>query len=99
MTSAPLLDRQVSDLLTERPYLHDFFSALAITIPKGPLSLGELLRSQPAQQLAEYALDRESLAQQCLDFLIHMEKLQQQEQVGLRSITIKAGFDKGGQPE
>ncbi len=99
MTPDQLLDSNLPDLLAERPYLHDFFSALAIAIPQGSLTLGELLRSQSEQQLAEYALGRESLIRQCLDFLLHMEKLQQQEQVGLRSITIKAGFDKSGQPE
>ena len=99
MTPDQLLDSNVPDLLTDRPYLHDFFSALAITIPESAQTLGELLRSQSEEQLAEYALDRESLIQQCLDFLIHMEKLQQQEQVGIGSITIKAGFDKSGQPE
>jgi len=99
MTPDQLLASRLPDLLAERPYLHDFFAALAITIPQQPLTLGELLRSQSAQHLAEYALDQGSLIQQCLDFLMHMDKLQQQEQVGIRSITIRAGFDKTGQPE
>jgi ABC-type lipoprotein export system ATPase subunit len=99
MNPSVLLNQQVDDLLAERPYLHDFLSALAIDVPHKAMTLAELLKLQSEEHLIEYGLDRHTLKQQCLDFLLQMEKLQQQEMLPLRSVTIKAGFDKSGQPE
>lgn len=99
MRRSTLLQRPLQKLLAERPYLHDFFAALAIEIPQQPVSLGDFLATRPAEHLTEYALDPEGLIEQCLDFLLQMEKLQQQEQTAVRRITVKAGFDKSGCPE
>ncbi len=99
MNSSEFLNQSVVRLLEERPYLHDFLVALAIDIPTQDLPLGALLKSQSADRLAEYALDQETLIQQCLDFLIQMEKLQQQDETTIRSVTVKAGVDKTGESE
>ena len=99
MNHSELLNQPLAQLLTERPYLDDFLSALAISIEDPELPLGALLKKQTAEHLSDYALDQETLVQQCLDFLIQMEKLQQQKQTTIRSITIKAGVDKSGEPE
>lgn len=99
MNRTDLLHQPLHDLLRERPYLNDFLSALAISIPQQSMTLGSLLNSQRSEHLTEYALDHATLVQQCLDFLSQMEKLQQQDHVQIRSITLKAGFDKSGQPE
>jgi ABC-type lipoprotein export system ATPase subunit len=99
MKRTTLLQQQLQQLLEERPYLHDFFTALAIEIPLQPVNLGDFLVSQDPDKLADFALDPVSLREQCLDFILQMEKLQKQEQTSIRRITVKAGFDKSGQPE
>ncbi len=99
MSHPELLNQPLRQLLAERPYLDDFLTALAISVDDPELPLGALLKMQTAEHLSDYALDQETLIQQCLDFLIQMEKLQQQDQADIRSITIKAGFDKSGEAE
>ncbi len=99
MNTSDLLNQSVVRLLEERPWLHDFLAALAIEVPERDLPLGALLKIQSADHLAEYALDQETLVQQCLDFLIQMEKLQQQDETTIRSVTVKAGVDKNGVAE
>ena len=99
MNPSDLLNRPLVELLEERPYLNDFLTALAISVPDPGMPLGALLKTQSPEHLADYALDQETLIQQCLDFLTQMDKLQHQEQTTIRSITVKAGFDKSGQPE
>ena len=99
MNHPELLNQPLSQLLAERPYLDDFLTALAISVDDPELPLGALLKMQTEEHLSDYALDQETLIQQCLDFLIQMEKLQQQDQADIRSITIKAGFDKSGEAE
>ncbi len=99
MNHPELLNQSLSQLLEERPYLDDFLTALAIPVTDPELPLGTLLNMQSVEHLSDYGLDQETLVQQCLDFLIQMEKLQKQEQTTIRSITIKAGFDKSGEAE
>ena len=99
MNHPDLLNQCNVQLLEERPYLDDFLTALAIPVTDPKLPLGTLLNMQSAEHLSDYGLDQETLVQQCLDFLIQMEKLQKQEQTTIRSITIKAGFDKSGEAE
>jgi len=99
MNRTALLHQSLQRLLSERPYLNDFFAALAIPLPPQDLCLEEFLAAQTMEHLTEFALTPESLREQCLDFLLQMEKLQQQEQTSIRRITVKAGRDKSGSPE
>ena len=99
MRPTDLLNQPLDELLQDRPWLNDFMAALAIEMPDKTLALGALLKMQSADHLADYALDHETLIQQCLDFLLQMEKLQQQDAAPIRTITVKAGFDKAGQAE
>ena len=99
MTRLDLLQQPLPDLLKKRPYLRDFFAALAIAVPLKQMTLGDFLALQPTEHLAEFALDHATLIQQCLDFIAQMEKYQRQEQTAIRRVTVKAGRDKSGHPE
>jgi ABC-type lipoprotein export system ATPase subunit len=98
MKDTTLLNQPIGRLLEERPYLNDFLSALAIEVPDRALPLAEIFANQRSEQLAEYGLDQQLLIQQCLDFLIQMEQLQQ-KQTTVRIVTVRAGCDKSGRPE
>lgn len=99
MTRSDLLQQSLADLFKKRPYLRDFFAALAITVPLKKITLGDFLAMQPAEHLAEFALDHTTLIQQCLDFIAQMERFQRQEQTAIRLVTVKAGRDKSGRSE
>lgn len=94
-----MLNQKVSTLVKERPYLQDFFTALAITVPRDQSSLKEFLTSIPTSQLTEFSLDHKSLTDQCLDFMLQMEAFSLQPQSSITEVTIKAGRDKNGNPE
>jgi ABC-type lipoprotein export system ATPase subunit len=98
MKGRDLLHRPLPDLLKERPWLRDFFSALGITVSKGQITLGEFLAAQPGDHLAEFGLNTDALESQCLDFIAGMEAFQA-EDTRVREITVKAGRDKDGRPE
>jgi hypothetical protein len=98
MTGADFIQRPLPDLLKARPWIRDFFSALGITVSKERVTLGEFLAGQPADRLAEYGLDNDTLADQCLDFIAGMEAFQAEDAV-IREVTVKAGRDKDGRPE
>jgi len=98
MTDADHLQQPLPDLLKERPWLRDFFSALGITVSKERVTLGAFLARQPARRLAEFGLDTDALAGQCLDFIAGMEAFQTKN-IMVREVTVRAGRDKDGRPE
>lgn len=99
MIRPELLQKPLRELLRKRPWLRDFFAAMAITIPQERVTLGDFLASRPAGHLAQFALDHTTLIRQCLNFISQMEKFQSQEHTAIRCVTVKAGQDKSGQPE
>ncbi len=99
MTRSHLLQQLLPDLIKQRPYLCDFFVALAITVPQREVTLIDFLAGQPAEHLAEFAIDHLTLIRQCLDFMAQMEKFQGRDQTAIRRLTVKAGHDKSGRPE
>lgn len=97
--NATLLDQVITVVVKDHPYLLDFFSAIGLTVPRERISLGGFLRSIPEAHLAEFSLNHDTLTRQCLEFLQQMERFRKQEQETVREVTIKAGFDKDGNPE
>lgn len=99
MTDISLLDQTMLSLVKERPYLVDFFTAMAITVPRGRISLRSFLQNIPTDHLAEFSLTHETLTEQCLEFIAQMEKFSAQQQNVITEVTVKAGHDKNGYPE
>lgn len=99
MNHNQLLHRPLPQLLTEHPYLRDFFSALTLDISSRQDTLAELLDRLPAEHLNQFGLTTDTLTGQCMEFIEQMLVFQAQEQTSIQSVTVKAGFDKSGQPE
>jgi ABC-type lipoprotein export system ATPase subunit len=99
MTDTSLLDQTMLTLVKERPYLVDFFTAIAITLPRERISLKAFLQNIPTDHLAEFSLAHETLKEQCLEFMAQMEKFSAQQQNVITEVTIKAGRDKNGHLE
>nr|WP_320049418.1 ATP-binding cassette domain-containing protein [uncultured Desulfuromonas sp.] len=99
MTDTALLTQSLHQLLSERPYVRDFFAALNLTPPDDEISLGAFLDGIPAAHLEEFALDHATLTSQCVDFITQMEAFQSSETSTVREVTIKAGVDKSGAQE
>ena len=94
-----ILNQKVSTLVKERPYLLDFFTAMAITVPHDQTNLKNFLSSVSIELLTEFSLDHQLLTDQCLDFILQMESFSTQPQRSITEVTIKAGRDKNGNPE
>lgn len=99
MSVTDILHKRVSTLVKERPYLLDFFTAMAITVPQGQTNLKEFLYSIPIGHLEEFSLDHQTLSEQCIDFIQQMESFSTQQHNSISEITIVPGHDKSGEPE
>ena len=99
MNSQQLLQRPLPQLLNEHPYLQDFFNALSVDITARQETLAELLELLPDEHLRQFDLTADTLLSQCREFIDQMLVFQEQQQVRIQRVTVKAGFDKSGQPE
>ncbi len=99
MNRDELLQRPLPQLLGVHPYLQDFFTALTLDVSQWPDTLAELLNTLPEEHLSQFGLTNDSLIDQCLEFIEQMLIFQVQEQTRIQRVTIKAGSDKGGNPE
>lgn len=99
MNRDELLQRPFPQLLAEHPYLQDFFTALTLDVTQRQDTPADLLNTLPEEHLSQFGLTNDSLIDQCLEFIEQMLIFQVQEQTRIQSVTIKAGFDKGGNPE
>ncbi len=99
MNFEELLKQPLTEVLRDYPYLRDFFTALAISLPNSRIPFGEFLANQDAVKLEEFALSPDELRRQCAEFVTQMELFKTQGSQKIREITVKAGFDKNGRPE
>lgn len=97
--NSTLLDQPVSQLITNYPFLIDFFSALGLTVPRGKQSLLDFLNSVSDAHLAQHSLDHTTLSGQCLDFIASMERFRNQRRKTISEVTIKRGINKSGERE
>lgn len=98
MNHTQLLRQPVTTLIKQRPYLRDFFAALALTVPSTPIKLEAFLDHVSTEHLEEFALTPATLKEQCLDFIAQMEQFSIQKPT-IKKVTVLAGYDKNGQPE
>ncbi len=98
--SADLTRQSLTSLLTEHPYLHDFFSAMEMTLPRNDATLKDVIFSASTEKLSAYGLTHEALMAQALDFISRMAKLKAEDHDNvIRQVTIVAGRDKSGKKE
>jgi ABC-type lipoprotein export system ATPase subunit len=89
----------MSLLLEEHPHVRDFFHALDLDVDDCDGTLGDLLSGLHSSHLERFGLTAEALVEQCIEFLEHMAAFQAKDQARIACVTVKAGFDKSGQPE
>lgn len=94
-----LLQQPLAQLLRERPYVRDFFAALGVALSAKGRSLGQLIETLPAEQLAEFGLDRAGLLTQFAAFVAQMEQFKAGAAQPVRNVTIVGGRDKTGRAE
>jgi len=100
MSYIKLLDQPVNTIIKEKPYLRDFFSALAVTVPSARISLADFLASIDPQTLERLSLSVDELTGQCIDFVTHMEAFTSASKKEIVSeVFITRGTDKNGNLE
>lgn len=100
MSSCEFLTYNLNRLLKEKPYLRDFFSAIAVAIPAEKITLEEFLHRLPPHTLDRLSLTSDELQQQCIDFITQMEAFTQTSaEDKITSVLIEKGRSKTGEPE
>lgn len=100
MSDKELLDSSLNRLIKEKPYLRDFFSALAVSIPSKRISLADFIFGIDPQTLDRLSLTAEEIQQQCIDFITQMEAFTNAaEKETVAEIYIERGTDKSGRTE
>lgn len=100
MSYNDLFKDSIHTVIKEKPYLRDFFSALAVTIPSTRISLDDFVSSIDDQVLDRLSLTVDELKQQCIDFIGSMEAFTistKKERVS--EVVIAPGTDKNGNVE
>jgi ABC-type lipoprotein export system ATPase subunit len=94
------LHRPVRELLADFSYIGDFFANLGIGVPSDDETPYQYFSQLPAAQLEDLGVERESLPERLVSFLILIEKLQAERGgQALESVTVLGGHDKSGQQE
>ncbi|MEZ4485405.1 MAG: ATP-binding cassette domain-containing protein [Syntrophotaleaceae bacterium] len=75
------------------------FAAMGIPLPSKGQGLGQVIDAVPAEQLAEFGLDRQELMTQFAEFVKQMEQFKAGAAQPVRTVTILGGRDKTGRPE
>lgn len=94
-----LLQKPLSRLLRERPYVRDFFAAIGVPLSAKGQHLRQVIDTLTPEQLAEFGLDRAGLLVQFSDFVEQMEQFKAGAAQPVRTVTIVGGRDKTGRAE
>lgn len=95
-----LLDRSLTLLLAEHPYVHDFFKALEMDLPGDDSTLRAFIRAISLDHLDRFSLTHEALEEQILEFMVRMARFQEEEKENrILQVTLVAGYDKSGNKE
>lgn len=92
-------DTPLGQLFSDHPHLREFFSALGLSaLPEG-LTLGSALEAVDEELLLDVGLERQELMRQFDDYMAGVERLRNQQQALVSSVTVLGGHDKTGQQE
>jgi ABC-type lipoprotein export system ATPase subunit len=93
-----LLLQPLHQVVTEHPYLEDFFSSFGLHLATSDQTLLGYLDGLDPDQLLDLGLSQEQLRQSLQDFLTGMLALDESAEK-VESLTILGGFDKTGTAE
>ena len=99
-TKDNIRSKKIEDLLAEYPFLINFFSDNNLNISgKENLSLEEYFATFDLDDIENNAIDIELNFQQIAEFINQMIAFLGQDEDKVKSVTIKPGTDKNGNPE
>ena len=99
-TKDNIRSKKIADLLAEYPFLINFFSDNNLNISgKENLSLEEYFATFDLDDIENNAIDIELNFQQIAEFINQMIAFLGQDEDKVKSVTIKPGTDKNGNPE
>ena len=99
-TKDNIRSKKIADLLAEYPFLINFFSDNNLNISgKESLSLEEYFATFDLDDIENNAIDIELNFQQIAEFINQMIAFLGQDEDKVKSVTIKPGTDKNGNPE
>jgi ABC-type lipoprotein export system ATPase subunit len=98
MNYADLLQKPMSELLVEHPYIEDFLSSFGLPVEAGPATLQTYLDTLNPDLLEDLGVGDEQLRSSLRDFLNGMLALEKSMDK-VESLTIIGGHDKSGRPE
>ena len=98
MQYTDILQMQLDRLLTEYPWLADFFSSFGLECNGGQQTLQQYLEQLDPDLLLDLGTSRDQLGQSLHDFIAGMLTLDSEAE-RVESLTIIGGFDKTGKEE
>ncbi|WP_218188414.1 hypothetical protein, partial [Desulfosarcina cetonica] len=99
MNTRDLLQWPCIQLLSERPYVRDFFSACGLPAITPRQTVAEVLDALEADRLAALGMDRATVIDRFVAFVDTMQHLKADRDTGIHSVTVLGGHDKDGRPE
>jgi len=95
-----LLELPSAELLLRAPFVTDFFGTLGLALPAPHLSPASYFAALDPELLEDLGLERQELAERFVGFVALLENLKAGAGGSrIRSITVRGGRDKSGQPE
>ncbi|QSH93272.1 ABC transporter ATP-binding protein [Treponema medium] len=99
-----LSKKTIATLLTEYPFIEDFFAENRLTelhiLDNTHRTFASFLQSLSEEQCEESTLDKEALSHSFFEYIIQMQRFLNGDDVqGVQSLTILPGTNKSGEPE
>jgi len=92
-------DMTLDQLFCEHPHAREFFSALGLSALPEDLTLGRTVAALDEELLLDVGVERQDLLGQFCDYMAGVERLRNQQQALVSSVTVLGGHDKSGNME
>lgn len=94
-----LTERTLGDLFNDYPYLTNMFEAIRLDDCRTQDTIVSLLNRHPDENFTDYGYTKADFSQALLDFIEEEDARTPDPLATVRSITLRGGFDKKGEPE
>lgn len=94
-----IVSKKISELRREYPFVDSFFEDNKLDLSRGEESFSEYLASFTLEEIEEWAIDRERLKDDLVEYISQMVEFLGLDKDKVESLTIVAGVDKSGETE
>ncbi len=94
-----LVNRSVSELVGEHPYLENYFDAIRLEVLDPSLSVVQVLADYPEEYFTDYGLTKTGFAELLVGFVERVLAEPHAELADVATITVLPGRDKAGRSE